>query len=318
MTNRLTYIDNTRAVLITMVVLGHILNYANPEYSILPYTLAQEFMNSFHMPAFFLLSGMLTDSTKWRERSAGVYFLHKVKTLLVPYLFFECVAIIYKHFVLHSVSLSEGLLMMLTVRCNVGADWFLPAMFFACVLYYLYIRFPNKLAWGITGGVLLILLRFTPSGHVWTLLFRGALGFCFMLAGNLLKKYLTVFKRWKICTTFLITAAVLALYLKLQLGNSFYDGVLRTPVLYLISGTCGLYFVMGIARLIKMKWLGKIGENALTVMGTHQLVLYTAPNSSSPLWVLGMLCLIAAVEFILILVMNRFCPMLVGKHRKDA
>ena len=64
------------------------------------------------------------------------------------------------------------------------------------------------------------------------------------------------------------------IYLKFSLGNSFYDAVLRTPALYLISGVCGLYFVMGIARLISWKWPTKIGENALTIMGTHQLVLH--------------------------------------------
>ena len=136
MIRRLTYIDTTRAILITLVVLGHVLNYANPQYNIIPYTLAQEFINAFHMPAFFLLSGLLTDGEKWRSRPVGAYFVHKAKTLLMPYLFFECLALLYKHFVLHSVSFAEGLRLMLTMRCNVGADWFLPAMFLACALYY--------------------------------------------------------------------------------------------------------------------------------------------------------------------------------------
>lgn len=124
MTKRISYIDNTRAILIALVVLGHILNYANPKYDIVPYVLVQQFLDSFHMPAFFILSGMLTDGEKWRGRSVGSYFLHKAKTLLVPYLFFECIAILYKHFVLRSVSIAEGLRLMLTFRCNIGADWF--------------------------------------------------------------------------------------------------------------------------------------------------------------------------------------------------
>ena len=33
---------------------------------------------------------MLTDGEKWRGRSVGAYFVHKKRTLLVPYLFFEC------------------------------------------------------------------------------------------------------------------------------------------------------------------------------------------------------------------------------------
>lgn len=79
MIRRLTYIDTTRAILITLVVLGHVLNYANPQYNIIPYTLAQEFINAFHMPAFFLLSGLLTDGEKWRSRPIGAYFVHKAK-----------------------------------------------------------------------------------------------------------------------------------------------------------------------------------------------------------------------------------------------
>ena len=123
MTHRLTYIDTTRAILITLVVLEHVLNYANPQYNIIPYTLAQEWIGAFHMPAFFVLSGLLTDGEKWRGRSAGAYFVHKARTLLIPYLFFECLALLYKHFVLHSVSFAEGLRLMLTMHCNVSADW---------------------------------------------------------------------------------------------------------------------------------------------------------------------------------------------------
>lgn len=320
MTHRLTYIDTTRAILITLVVLEHVLNYANPQYNIIPYTLAQEWIGAFHMPAFFVLSGLLTDGEKWRGRSAGAYFVRKAQTLLVPYLFFECIAILYKHFVLRSISLLEGLRLMATVRCNVGADWFLPAMFLACVLYYLYIRFPRKIAWGVGGTVLLLGLRFlmsTKEGHLQVLLFRGILGFVFMLAGNLLKKPLTEFKWHKIVTAFLITVVTSVIYLKFSLGNSFYDAVLRTPVLYIISGVCGLYFVMGIAQLISWKWPAKIGENALTIMGTHQLVLYTVPSSRSLIWVICVFFLIAAVETMLILAINQLCPTLVGKNRKE-
>ena len=60
-----------------------------------------------------------------------------------------------------------------------------------------------------------------------------------------------------------------------------------------------------------------VGENALTIMGTHQLVLYTIPKSASILWIIGTFALIAAVEAALIFTVNKFCPFLVGKSRKE-
>ena len=82
MTKRISYIDNTRAFLIALVVLGHILNYANPKYDIVPYVLVQQFLDSFHMPAFFILSGMLTDGDKWRGDPSAVIFCIRRKPCL--------------------------------------------------------------------------------------------------------------------------------------------------------------------------------------------------------------------------------------------
>lgn len=61
MNRRIACIDRTKALLIMLVVLGHVLNYANPGYDILPYMVVQIVISSFHMPAFFMLSGMLAD-----------------------------------------------------------------------------------------------------------------------------------------------------------------------------------------------------------------------------------------------------------------
>ena len=75
---------------------------------------------------------------------------------------------------------------------------------------------------------MLVALHFIMSakgGHLQVLLFRGALGFVFMLTGNLLKKPLTDFKWWKIGCAFVLTAVTSAIYLKFSIGNSFYDGV---------------------------------------------------------------------------------------------
>ena len=93
MKERIGYFDSAKAILITMVVVGHILNYANPDYSILPYTLAQSFITSFHMSAFFVVSGILVDTEKWRQRHCVDYIVRRNKSHMKPYFYNETIAI---------------------------------------------------------------------------------------------------------------------------------------------------------------------------------------------------------------------------------
>ena len=316
MKQRIAYLDNAKALLILLVALVHVLNYANPGYDIIPYILPAEFISSFIMQAFFLISGILADEEKWKKRNFRELLLSRTKTLLVPYFFFESIAVLYKGLVLHTVSIPEGLRLMVTFRCNVGANWYLPALFLANLFYFGYVRCPGKYKWVPACLISLIGVRFLPAGHWWGLLFRGILGFGFLLVGNLLKKQLTQVNPWKALAAFGLTAVSSGICFKLDLDNGFYSCALEAPVLFLISGVCGLYFILAIARCLHMKWLRFIGENTLVIMGTHQLVLYTIPSSSSPLWVAGALLLIAAVEAVLIFATNRFCPVLIGKSRK--
>ena len=163
MKQRLEYIDNAKALLIFMVAFAHILNYANPQYSIKPYTLTQAFITSFHMPAFFLITGLLFKNEKWREQRWGAFLLSRVRSLLIPYLFFETLAVLYLHFVLHSVTLAEGIWRMVTLRCNVGADWFLPAMFLANVFYFVTVKYPNQYVWPIVAAACFFCIPSHPA-----------------------------------------------------------------------------------------------------------------------------------------------------------
>lgn len=318
MKERIGYFDSAKAILITMVVVGHILNYANPDYSILPYTLAQSFITSFHMSAFFVISGILVDTEKWRERPCVDYIVRRIKSLIIPYFFFETIAILYKSFVLKSVSPIEGLKNAVTLKCNVGADWFLPAMFFASILFLGYIKLHKKTIWAAVAGTAMLLLYFMPVGHWQSVLFQAALGFSFMVFGNILKRHLTSFTHLKVTAAFILTAVCAAISLEFSINNDYYRGILQCPPLCFVSGVCGTYFVLGIARYIQFKWVRFIGENSLVIMGTHQLVLYTVPHNSSFVWIIGVFVLIAVIEVVIILITNKLCPFLIGKSKKKS
>ena len=65
MKQRIAYLDNAKALLILLVALVHVLNYANPGYDIIPYILPAEFISSFIMQAFSSFPEF------WRTRKSG-------------------------------------------------------------------------------------------------------------------------------------------------------------------------------------------------------------------------------------------------------
>lgn len=265
---RIDYYDRAKGLLILLVVIGHILQYANPEYNIVPYILAQSLINSFHMSAFFVISGMLFDNERWEAKSWKDFLKKRVMTLLVPYCFFELIAALYEMCVLGwDLSVVGGIYNMITFRCNIGADWFLPAIFAAQCIYFLYVKHPNQIGWGIVAILCFFCTWYMPSGHWWQVLCRGMLGFGFIFLGNTFKKFLNYKPAQKYKTylvtggAFFLTAACAAFCFKFG-RNDFYLCEVKNPLLFVIGGLSGACFVIGVSRLVQFKWLRWIGEFA--------------------------------------------------------
>lgn len=305
--------DIAKAILIFYVVLCHVLNYANSSYDIIPYTLLQEFIASFHMAAFFILSGMLTNIEKWKKKSVFEFIIKKISSLIIPYLFFETVAILYEHFVLRPVNLKDAFINTLLLKPNVGANWFLPAMFTAMLIFEFYIKFPKKAFWISISIALPFVIMLIPQGYPWRLLVRALLAFEFLLIGNFLRKQIQTRKFSWAVTAFILTVACAAVNLKFSQGTDFYNGVLKNPLTCVVAGICGTYFVLYISKFFKFGFVKFFGMNSLIIMGTHQLILYTRSPSSSLFSVAEYMLIITAIEFVIIMVFNKIFPYFIGK-----
>src|SRR5699024_7327324 len=77
------YLDNAKAILITLVVIGHPLNSVN---SYLGGAL-ETWIYAFHMPAFVMISGYLSRSYRNEPRQTG----RLLSSLLVPYMIFQLI-----------------------------------------------------------------------------------------------------------------------------------------------------------------------------------------------------------------------------------
>ena len=78
---RVKYIDTAKGYLMILVVIGHVLIVLNPDYDKIYFTAPQAFIYTFHMPAFFVLHGIVFNMDKWREQSLKLFVLRKLQTI---------------------------------------------------------------------------------------------------------------------------------------------------------------------------------------------------------------------------------------------
>ncbi|MBR2810467.1 MAG: acyltransferase family protein [Solobacterium sp.] len=312
--------DIAKALLILLVILGHVLQYANPGYAILQYALVQNWISSFHMPAFFLLSGYLFNEEKWKKASFMAFVRKRLYTLMIPYICFETIGLVYKALVLHSQTIGEGFVKMITLQCNVGADWFLPAMFLAQIVFLLVIKTVSRnYLWFFIVPCMCAAWVF-PTGALWRVLCRSVLALGFLLTGLVLQKHVkpreNSLKRNAALLSFLLTS-MLSLVIFKYASIDFYFCQIDHPLLFFLAGVSGFMMVLS-----AVTWLGKncflswLGKNTLVIMGTHQLVLYTVPASSSMVWVVGIFGSIIMLECIIVYLSERYAPILVGRIRE--
>lgn len=319
---RIEYFDIAKAYLILLVIIGHVLIVMNPNYSKIQYTLVQAFIYTFHMPAFFIIHGVLFHNEKWKQIPVRDFVLKRAYSLIVPYFFFEMVGIIFK-FIILKQSLQTGIYNMLTIRCNVGADWFLPALFIGSLLFLIYVKYPNKIYAVVSVIVSFILPMSMCGSQLKIVLGRGLLAYGFIMIGNLAKIFFQSEKnKDAIClfTALAVTGIVSIIGLKFG-GNDFYSCVVKNPVAFGIGGISGTYLILGISRLLHSTIISKIGNHTLTIMGTHQLIIYwmTAyfPEIYEGTFVKGLLLLVVIllVEVPVVYLIDLYLLFFVGKRR---
>lgn len=81
---RIQYIDIAKGILIILVVIGHVINF-----NTLPTRLLKVWIYSFHIPAFFIISGILINKSNLVNTSFDVFLKKKILRLIAPYIFFE-------------------------------------------------------------------------------------------------------------------------------------------------------------------------------------------------------------------------------------
>ena len=134
---RLFFLDAARGAAILLVVLGHIWE-TDDVIPVLIY--------SFHVPLFFIISGILLNYTESAKRSWKQILTARLTGLIIPYLFYETVFVLIfglrSHFDFSSLQANawDGLMMK---PLNVPL-WFLICLFFSELILLLLLKLNRK------------------------------------------------------------------------------------------------------------------------------------------------------------------------------
>lgn len=312
---RLNYLDYIKGVGILLVVLGHIYDVSHP---------VRIWIYSFHMPLFFIISGILIEHTNIKNRDLKKIIISKFKHLIIPYICFELLAIliimIQNDFSLFSlkVNIAESILMY----CKAGATWFLPCLFVAEVVFIIMIKYINNKNINIMLSVLIFVIPFILKidNHYLIVILR-----CFTALGYISIGYFG----YNLIINKEIDFKFIILLFLCNMSISYFNGFIdlwnlnfKNPILYFLGSISGVLFIIySFRKITESKILKYFGQNTIIIMGTQQVILdniakFTGQQYYSFFIGIAIFIFVILLEIPIIEIINRYLPFMLGKRNQ--
>lgn len=325
---RISCLDYVKGILIIFVVLGHVMPEDNTVHS---------WIYSWHMPAFFILNGMLLSYTSYVRKPLlcveGVIF-QGIKKLIIPYYSYGCLLMVVRWWNSgFDVANLKWQIVDLGYFWGIGATWFLPCLFFAQLIYWGLKRLSFQITFRnyminrlfmslITIAIMIIPFKIKADNVIVMVIFRSIIGVAFIELGELLfpviEKINEIKKSFLLvtsvsvfilsCVTFLLTGKVPVSLNILRLSPFIVyisNALLGTIWVFLVAIVCERNFS------ITCKVLDFYGKSSLVIMGTHQvlMILLAIPIKMNYGLNIVFCIIILVVEIPIILIVNRveFC-----------
>lgn len=287
---RIAYLDIARGIGMILVVMGHV-EYVNA-------TLRQ-FISAFHMPLFFLISGILIWEKQEEKRSFIELVKRKLRSIMIPYVVFSLLSFVVEGSRIAIKGLDEWdvvLRQLYQSLCLQGVStlWFLPALFMSELLF---IGLRKKTQNGFTiAGVSVIVIavawlntiekawyQLHADSLAWgmlhdilSMLLRNLFCIGFVGAGYYLGKYILpkLDKVWLAFSATLAFGMLACLVIPMNWGVDLRYMNLGNLPLFLTGAVSGTLTVLFISRILETvpvcrPLLGFYGRNSLIIMVTH-------------------------------------------------
>lgn len=332
---RIKSIDIAKGIGILLIIIGHVSenNYIN------------FFTYSFDVPLFFFLSGYLYKNTL----QPMVYIKKKVGKILVPYIMFGLISYLYwvlieRNLRNQTVSPIDALINLFIAQPGENsyifnvALWFLPCLFITDILFYFLKRKLKK-----DKILAVFVISFSTIGYIYTKLDFIRLPLCidisfmaivFYFLGYMWKnKWEVIFKEKvkKYLLNIIIVGICMILTIivsQINHGMNMFEGNYNNYFLMYLCAIAGTLMVYLISKIISQnKILEFLGRNSLIIMCIHEPikrivieVIHRISNIQvdilrmNAIFIILITICIILVMLPIILVINKFFPLLIGKN----
>lgn len=279
---RLDYFDIAKGISMICIIMGH-----------MGLTKVNSFVYTFHVPIFFLISGYFLND----KISIGKYVKKKIKQLFIPY-WTTCAFIIvgiilndtiqYKSlyrtvnnihiWIIASLYGSGGPIKTqpVFVEKQIGALWFLPALFFACMIVRLFLEYKYSFIWILA----IAYIGYKSKEFIWLPMSiqAGMLASLFVYLGGAARKEDIMEQK----VSFPILSVLAGTWLLCVIyGGQFYlvENYLGNGLMDILGALAASYIVVFFSKIIGeknnfiIKILKFIGENSLYILCIHAFEL---------------------------------------------
>ena len=292
---RIIFIDIARGIGIILVVLGHVISPWEKPFN--SNEAIRNYIYSFHMALFFVISGVLVYYSLLKRELTKEYLKIKtmslVEKLLIPYYLWSCIYFILSHESLTGSSdIYEWIICIITFRGR-APIWFLGTLFWTelIALFMLFKLKDLKRSIGITTIIIaftaIIASMFYSNASIHSLLldyivvsfFRGFISLFFVLVGYLAAPYiLQKRKLWKQgLVTIVAFSFTVLLYFVFNNKCNFHTFTIKNMPVFLLTGILGSFQILFLASIIasyfKTRILNVIGKNTMGIMCMHYMPL---------------------------------------------
>ncbi len=290
---RVYYLDIAKGLGVILMILGHVTDLSIP---------SRQFVTSFHMPLFFVISGVIIFITGETARDMQDIVKRKLKSIMLPYFVFSVLSLIVEMYCTGILknggtwAIFREHLFATVFLIGASVFWFLATLFFGELLF---LGIFKKTSEPVCGAVVAALAVLAYLGHVgenhlqmiygslswypWLHLFLNAFLRAFFAAffvaagyyGSRLIEKIPDGLLWNLLSGVVLMALTLVVSQRNGVTDMNYM-VYNNIFLYLLTSLCGSFGTLFLCRGLE-KWSAAppfqlvryYGRNSLIVMMTH-------------------------------------------------